>query len=167
MIVVFCNRFQQQGLMLVLFWRWRRRRYWRGQWMQRRLCGRRWTFRWWWWCFPIWIFEMIWKELEKKYELSFFFRLKNVTFRCRRSSINDLSITPGLFLPHPPGLLWRLYRVFIKYCVFAKILKYIPDSGLSRFPLCVSECTQWQVKQKKYILRKNTIFKEHPVCSKY
>ena len=28
-------------------------------------------------------------------------------------------------------------RVFVKYCVFSKILKYIPDSGLSRFsPRC-------------------------------
>ena len=34
------------------------------------------------------------------------------------------------------------YRVFIKYCVFSKILKYIPDSGLSRIPLGVSVCTQ-------------------------
>ena len=32
------------------------------------------------------------------------------------------------------------YRVFIKYCVFSKILKYIPDSGLSRFLLGVSVC---------------------------
>ena len=41
------------------------------------------------------------------------------------------------------------YRVFIKYCVFSKILKYIPDSGLSRFPLGVSVCcTQWQVKHQ-------------------
>ena len=31
------------------------------------------------------------------------------------------------------------YRVFIKYCVFLKILKYIPDS---RFNLGVSECTK-------------------------
>ena len=29
------------------------------------------------------------------------------------------------------------YRVFIKYCVFSKILKYIPDSDLSRFFLGV------------------------------
>ena len=28
---------------------------------------------------------------------------------------------------------WQKYRVFIKYCVFSKILKYIPDSGLSQF----------------------------------
>ena len=34
------------------------------------------------------------------------------------------------------------YRVFIKYCAFSKILKYIPDSGLYRFPLAVSVCTQ-------------------------
>ena len=28
--------------------------------------------------------------------------------------------------------------MFIKYCVFQKILKYVPDSGLSRIPLGVS-----------------------------
>ena len=28
--------------------------------------------------------------------------------------------------------------MFVKYCVFSKILKYIPDSGLSLFPLGVS-----------------------------
>ena len=37
-------------------------------------------------------------------------------------------------------------RVFIEYCVFSKILTYILDSGLSRFSLGVSVCTQWQVK---------------------
>ena len=40
----------------------------------------------------------------------------------------------------------RMYRVFIKYCVFWRILKYIPDSDLSRFPLGISVCTQWQVE---------------------
>ena len=66
------------------------------------------------------------------------------------------------------------YRVFIKYCGFFKILKYNPDSGLSRFPLGVSVCTQWQVKHQRYsragrvqknhkILNKNTIFNEQPV----
>ena len=71
-----------------------------------------------------------------------------------------------------------IYRVFIKYCVFSKILKYIPDSGLSQFPLGVSVCTQWQgkhqhcrrtgrVKNNNSILRKNTIFNEHPVFTIY
>ena len=52
--------------------------------------------------------------------------------------------------------------------------KNIPDSGLSRFPLGVSKCIQGQVNpqrlqqnlqsQKNHnILRKNTIFNEHPV----
>ena len=41
------------------------------------------------------------------------------------------------------------YRVFIKNCVFSKILKYIPDFGLSRFPLGVSVCIQWQVKHQR------------------
>ena len=31
---------------------------------------------------------------------------------------------------------------------FSKILKYIPDSGLSRFPLGVTVCIQWQVKHQ-------------------
>ena len=66
--------------------------------------------------------------------------------------------------------LW--YRVFIKNCVFSKILKYIPDSGLSRLPLGVSVCTQWKVKHQHLrrtgrknhnILRKNTILNKHPV----
>ena len=60
-----------------------------------------------------------------------------------------------------------------------KILKYIPDSGLSRFPLGVSVCTvcagQTPVLQQNFrkfrkshkILRKNTIFNEHPVTDKY
>ena len=38
-------------------------------------------------------------------------------------------------------MLLQKYRVFIKYCVFSKVLKYIPDSGLSRFPLGVNVCT--------------------------
>ena len=33
-----------------------------------------------------------------------------------------------------------IYRVFIKYCVFPKILRYILDSGLYRFPFRVSVC---------------------------
>ena len=41
------------------------------------------------------------------------------------------------------------YRVFIRYCVFSKSLKYILDSGLSRFPLGFSLCTQWQVKLQR------------------
>ena len=37
-----------------------------------------------------------------------------------------------------PVHIFLRYRVFIKYCDFSKILKYIPDSGLSRFPIGVS-----------------------------
>ena len=60
---------------------------------------------------------------------------------------------------------------------FSEILKYIPDSGLSRFPLGVSVYTQCQVKHKQRysrtcrvqknhkILRKNTLFNEHPVVA--
>ena len=50
----------------------------------------------------------------------------------------------------------------------------MPDSGLSRFPLGVSECTQWQVEHQrcsrtgrvqknKKKLRKNTTSNEHPM----
>ena len=34
------------------------------------------------------------------------------------------------------------YKLFIKYCVFSEILRYIPDSDLSRFLFGFSECTQ-------------------------
>ena len=50
------------------------------------------------------------------------------------------------------------YRVFIKYRVFSSILKYILDSGLYRFPLGVSVCTQWQASSEK-----SQHFKEQPV----
>ena len=33
------------------------------------------------------------------------------------------------------------HRMFIKYIVFSKDFKYIPDSGLSLFSLGVSKCT--------------------------
>ena len=67
--------------------------------------------------------------------------------------------------------------MFTKYCVFFRFLKNIPDYGLSLFSLGVSVCTHTrQVEsqrcgrtgrvQKNYkILRKNTIFNEHPVSS--
>ena len=70
----------------------------------------------------------------------------------------------------------RIYRVFIIYCVFSKILRNIPDSGLYWIPLSSnSECTQWQAKHQRYssrtcrvqknhnMLRKNTVFNWHPV----
>ena len=71
-----------------------------------------------------------------------------------------------------------LYLVFIEYCVISKILKYIPDSGLSRFPLGVSVCTQWQVKHQRFrrtdrvqknhnILKKNTIYVWKPFLKSF
>ena len=84
------------------------------------------------------------------------------------------------FRVHDNFINW--YRVFIKYCVFSKILKYIPDSGLSRFFLGVytglhAWTTKWQVehqrcsrigrvKKNHNILRKNAIFNEHTVCER-
>ena len=52
---------------------------------------------------------------------------------------------------------------------FSKILKYIPDSGLSRFPLGASVCTQWQVKHRHCsrtcrIQKKSQNFKEKTQC---
>ena len=46
------------------------------------------------------------------------------------------------------------YRVFIKKCVFSKISKYIPDSGLSRIFLGVyiglhDWTTKWQVEDQR------------------
>ena len=41
------------------------------------------------------------------------------------------------------------YRVFIKYCVIFEDVKiYSRLWNLSRFPLGVSVCTQWQVKHQ-------------------
>ena len=66
-----------------------------------------------------------------------------------------------------------MYRVFIKY--FLKILRYILDSGLSRFPIDVSVYVHngrsntsaaaelAEFRKNHNILRKNTIFNEHPV----
>ena len=51
-----------------------------------------------------------------------------------------------LYTPTASKYSLYLCRVLFKYCVFSKILKHIQDSGLSRFPLGVSVCTQWQVK---------------------
>ena len=65
---------------------------------------------------------------------------------------------------------WRKYRVFIKYCFFPRILKYIPDSGLSRSPLGVKRqhySRTGRVQNNHNILRKNTIFNEHPVYPPY
>ena len=62
--------------------------------------------------------------------------------------------------------------MFTKYCgFFSKNFKYIPDSGLSRFPLRVV-CTHvnlqrrsrtCRVQKNHKTLRNNTILNEHPV----
>ena len=59
------------------------------------------------------------------------------------------------------------YRVFIKYCVFSKILLYIPDSVFSRCQ-CVYTHQAGRtpaLQQNRQSLKnsKNTIFNEHPV----
>ena len=57
-------------------------------------------------------------------------------------------------------------RVFIKYCVFSKMLRYTPDSGLSRFLRGVSECTQWQVKHQRCNSRTCRVQKNHNILRK-
>ena len=55
-------------------------------------------------------------------------------------------------LHYPLWILFSLSSFIRTGCslniVFSKILRYTLDSGLSRFPLGVSECTQWQVKHQ-------------------
>ena len=71
-----------------------------------------------------------------------------------------------------------MYRVLIKYCVFSKISKYIPDSGLSRLctldfmlgPLNGRQKTSAaaelaELRKITTFKGKNTIFNEHPVSS--
>ena len=72
-----------------------------------------------------------------------------------------------------------VYRVFIKYCVLSEILKYVPDSGLYRFPLSVSVCVHngrsntsaaaelAELRKNHNIVRKNTIFNQHHVYKNY
>ena len=60
-------------------------------------------------------------------------------------------------------------RENVLHCVFSKILNYILDSGLSRFSLGFSECTQLQVKHQQNFQssEKSEYYKEisneHPV----
>ena len=44
---------------------------------------------------------------------------------------------------------WLCTGCSLNIVFFSKILKYILDSGLSRLPLGVSVCTQWQVKHQR------------------
>ena len=67
-----------------------------------------------------------------------------------------------------------MYRVFIKYCVFFRFFKDIPDSGLSLFSLGVSVCTHtWQVENQRFnrtgrvTITKTQLFNEHPVCMNF
>ena len=65
-----------------------------------------------------------------------------------------------------------IYGVFIKYCVFSKILIYFPDSAFPRRQCVYTHRAgqtpalqqNWQSSENHKIVWKNTIFKEHPVC---
>ena len=58
------------------------------------------------------------------------------------------------------------YRVFIKYCVFSKILRYIPYSGLSRFPPGVSVCTPARQLEHQRCTRTCRVQKYHNILRK-
>ena len=67
---------------------------------------------------------------------------------------------------------WHMYRVFIKYCVFFGRFKIFRTLAFFCFPsdsVCVhtpgrKKNTRTYRVQKNQVLRKNTIFNEHPVC---
>ena len=66
----------------------------------------------------------------------------------------NISTTKCLVLVCNLSLAAFMYRVFIKYCVFLKISKCIPDSGLSQFFLGVytvlhAWTTKWQVEHQR------------------
>ena len=77
----------------------------------------------------------------------------------------------GVFTILIQGLV-KNYWVFIIYCVFSQILIYIPDSVSSRCQ-CVythqagkktsAAAEQAEFRKFKKMLKKNTIFNEHPV----
>ena len=57
--------------------------------------------------------------------------------------------------------LW--HRVFIKYCVFFRIFKNIPDSGLSLFSLGVSVCTHTRQVEQQRCSRTGRAQKNHQI----
>ena len=68
--------------------------------------------------------------------------------------------------------LYPFYRMFIKYCVFSKILKYSGLLPFSVFPRCQCVYThqagrtpapQQSSEKSQNLKEKNTIFNEHPV----
>ena len=65
-----------------------------------------------------------------------------------------------------------MYIVFIKYCgFFSKILKYILDSGLSRFFLGVytgfhAWATKWQEENQRYSRTYGRVQKSHNILRK-
>ena len=79
--------------------------------------------------------------------------------------------TSRCWIIRPDKYTYIIYRVFIKYCDFSKILIYFPDSVFSRCQ-CVythkqvdhQRCSRTgRVKKNHNILRKNSIFNEHPL----
>ena len=63
------------------------------------------------------------------------------------------------------------YRVFLKHCVFSKILKYILGPGpVNVFLLVFIRNNPWcqcLYTRKKYKRRKKTIFIEHPLYPQF
>ena len=76
-------------------------------------------------------------KIKKKIDLSIVLEPWPVLNRIEYFLLSVLLYFLMIYINH-----FILYRVFFKFGVFSNILRYIPDSGLSRFPLGVSECTQ-------------------------
>ena len=86
-------------------------------------------------------------------------RMQKLSINRTRKSITRIKATLKIT--------YRRYRVFIKYCVFfSKILKYIPDSGLSRFPVGVSVCTHTRQVEHQRCSRAGRVQKIHNILRK-
>ena len=55
------------------------------------------------------------------------------------------------------------YMVFIKYCVFFRFVKNIPDSGLSLFSLGVRVCTHTRQVENQRCSRTDRVKKNHKI----
>ena len=95
-------------------------------------------------------------------------------FRELRESLTV--VLPAILLQLLPIKKCRIYRadpVCSLNIVFFEDFKYIPDSGLSVSPWCQCVYTMagqtpalqqnWQSSENHNILRKNTMFNEHPI----
>ena len=113
-------------------------------------------------------------SLEKSYNIGQAETAEKYTIRMEKqtSSLDTRLVDLEHYFDCSTKCYYSSYRVFIKYCVFSKILKYIPDSGLSRCVLWTWTTKgrtpalrqNWQSwERSQHLKEKNTIFNEHPV----